>query len=214
MAAPTAAKVDHGAGAAATRPRSSARTAGHRHRQQRERLRRAGAPNPRRTAPIVELGPNVLTHRPALQRFQRAARRDDPGDFTEPVDVDGDWFNITCASSGPHNSATFASSFGGRDHYITPNDNFIAGEQCTVTILKDRIHDQDLDDSGPNTDTLPADYSWSFTVRHRDGAAVSGRACTRRWATPAPPAADPSNYLMEKPEFALSYNRDQAGRTG
>ena len=52
----------------------------HRHRQQRERLRRAGAPNPRRTAPIVELGPNVLTHRSALERHQRAARRDDPGD--------------------------------------------------------------------------------------------------------------------------------------
>ncbi len=28
--------------------------------------------------------------------------------FTEPVDVVGSWFDITCALSGPHNSATFA----------------------------------------------------------------------------------------------------------
>ena len=42
--------------------------------------------------------------------------------FTEPVDVAGAWFDITCAISGQHNSATTA--IDGLDHYITPNVNF------------------------------------------------------------------------------------------
>ena len=56
---------------------------------------------------------------------------------------------------------------------ITPNVNFAAGETCTVTIFKDQVHDVDTDDSVPDTDTLPADYVWSFTVATGDRAAVS-----------------------------------------
>ena len=83
--------------------------------------------------------------------------------FTEPVDVVGSWFDITCPS-GQHNDATFAVTDGSRTHVITPNLNFVAGEQCTVTIFKDQIHDQDTDDAGANTDSLPANYVWTFTV--------------------------------------------------
>ena len=164
-------------------------------------------PNPRRTAPIVELGPNVLTTDPRSNGFNAPRDATIQVTFTEPVDVDAAWFTLTCASSGAHYSATFAVSFGGRDHYITPNDNFIAGEQCTVTILKDRIHDLDLDDSGANTDTLPADYSWSFTVA--TGTEPPYPASVHiAMGNPSAAGSDPSNYLMEKPEFALSYNRD------
>src|SRR6185295_17982194 len=119
-------------------------------------------PAPRRTAPIVELGPMVLATDP------RGNGPNAPRDatiqitFTEPVDVVGAWFDITCAASGQHDDATFAGT--GRDHYITSNVNFIAGERCTVTVLKDQVHDTDLDDSAPNTDTLAADFVWSFTV--------------------------------------------------
>src|SRR5262249_19550561 len=130
--------------------------------------------------------------------------------FTEPVDVIGPWFDITCANSGQHNSATFAGTAAGKEHLITPSDNFVAGEMCTVTIFKDQIHDLDLDDSAPNTDTLPANYVWSFTV-------------STGTAPPEPPSEhllmgnpsgavasmdQPNNYLMEKPEYALSYSRD------
>src|SRR6185436_2893264 len=103
------------------------------------------APTPRRTAPIVELGPNVLSSDPRYNGINAPRDATIQVTFTEPVDVDPAWFTLTCAGSGPHTNATFAVGFGGRDHYITPNDNFIAAEQCTVTILKDRIHDQDMD---------------------------------------------------------------------
>jgi len=165
------------------------------------------APSPRRTAPIVELGPNVLATDP------RSNGTDAPRDatiqvtFTEPVDVDPAWFTLTCVTSGPHHSATFAVGFGGKDHYITPNDNFTAGERCTVTIVGNRVHDQDLDDSAPNTDTLPADYSWNFTVATGTEPPYPP-SVHLTMGNPTAAGSDPSNYLMEKPEFALSYNRD------
>ena len=164
-------------------------------------------PNPRRTAPIVELGPNVLTTDPRTNGVNAPRDATILVSFTETVDVDQAWFTLTCAASGAHQSATFAVSFGGRDHYITPNDNFTPGEQCTITIPKDRIHDQDLDDSGANTDTLPFDYSWSFTVA--TGTEPPDPASVHlTMGNPSDAGADPLNYLMEKPEFALSYNRD------
>ncbi len=167
-----------------------------------------GAPNPRRTAPIVELGPLVLSTDPRTNGFNAPRDASITVTFTEPVDVVGSWFDITC-TSGQHNSATFAG--GGQDHVITPNINFVAGEQCTVTIFKDQIHDQDTDDSGPNTDTLPSNYSWSFTVS--TGTAPPYPSSVHlAFGNPNGATADtgqPNNYLMEKPEYALSYNRDR-----
>ena len=92
--------------------------------------------------------------------------------FTEPVDVIGAWFDITCANSGQHNSATFAG--GGQNHYITPNVNFVAGEQCTVTIFKDQIHDQDLDDAGPEYRHAAGELRLVVHGFNRHGAAVPG----------------------------------------
>ena len=164
-------------------------------------------PSPRQTAPIVELGPNVLSTDPRFNGINAPRDATIQVTFTEPVNVDDAWFTLTCANSGQHHSATFAVSFGGRDHYITPNDNFTAGEQCAITILGNRIHDVDFDDSGANTDTLPADYSWSFTVA--TGTAPPYPASVHlAMGNPTNAGSDPSNYLMEKPEFALSYNRD------
>jgi DNA/RNA endonuclease G (NUC1) len=164
-------------------------------------------PNPRRTAAIVELGPNVLTTDPRGNGINAPRDATIQVTFTEPVEVDPAWFTLTCVSSGTHHNATFAIGFGGRDHYITPNDNFIAGEPCTVTILKNQIHDLDLDDSGANTDTLLADYSWSFTVA--TGTEPPYPASVHiAMGNPSAAGSDPSDYLMEKPEFALSYNRD------
>ncbi|HET7695424.1 MAG TPA: DNA/RNA non-specific endonuclease [Vicinamibacterales bacterium] len=168
----------------------------------------AGAAAPRRTAPIVELGPMVLGTDPGSNRINAARDATIQVMFTEAVDVAGAWYDITCAGSGPHNSATFAG--GGQAHYITPNSPFLPGEQCTVTIFKDQVADRDLDDSAPDTDTLPANYVWTFTV-------AAGTA------PPYPPSVhltmgnpsgaiasvgQPDDYLMEKPEFALAYNRD------
>lgn len=168
----------------------------------------AGPPAPLTTTMIVELGPQVIGTDP------RAAAGSVPRDatiqvtFTEPVDVTGAWFDITCTVSGQHDSATFAGT--ATDHYITPNVNFVAGERCTGTIFKDQVSDQDVDDVLPNTDHLPADYIWSFTIA--SGAAPPYPASVHlTMGRPSAAVADPGqpdDYLMEKPEYALSYNRD------
>ena len=169
-----------------------------------------GAPNPRRTAPIMEIGPAVLSRDPSVNGFNAPRDASITINFTEPVDVTGAWFHVACSLTGVHDDATVAEG-GPRTLVVTPNVNFVAGEQCTVTIFKDLVRDQDLDDAAPNTDTLPADAVWTFTV-------ATGTA------PPYPPDVHltmgnasgavfdlnvPNNYLMEKPEFALSYNRDR-----
>jgi endonuclease G len=167
----------------------------------------AGAPAPISTTPIVEIGPLVLATDPTLSGINAPRDATIEVQFTEPVDVFGQWFDINCAVTGPHNDAT--TSVNGTSHFITPNVNFQAGEQCAVRIFKDQVSDVDTDDSAPNTDHLPADYVWSFTVA--TGAAPPYTPDVHlTMGNPSGAVADvnqPNNYLMMKPEYALSYNR-------
>jgi hypothetical protein len=68
----------------------------------------AGAPNPRRTAPIVEIGPAVFGSDPRNNGSNAPRDASFTVNFTEPVDVVGNWFNINCATTGLHNDATVA----------------------------------------------------------------------------------------------------------
>jgi endonuclease G, mitochondrial len=165
---------------------------------------------PRRTAPIVELGPLVLSTNPRPSGVNAPRDATIQVTFTEPVFLSDDWFDITCASSGTHNSATLAISRGGQAFYVTPNDNFFAGEACTVTIYADQVSDQDDDDEEPNTDHLPADYVWSFRVSSGTAPPYppSVHLTFGNPSNAVPDIGVPNNYLMEKPEYALSYDRD------
>lgn len=171
-----------------------------------------GAPNPRRTAPIVELGPWVAGTDPISDGFNVPYDATMTVDFSEPVDVTGNWFDITCASSGQHNDATVASYNSSKGYHITPNTGFQFGEQCTVTIFHANVHDQDLDDSSPDTDTLFADHSWTFTVVAAGAPAPHPPSVHLALGNPSNAVADlqqGNNYLMEKPSFSLSYNKDK-----
>ncbi|HEX5875388.1 MAG TPA: DNA/RNA non-specific endonuclease [Pyrinomonadaceae bacterium] len=170
------------------------------------------AANPRRTAPIVELGPWVAGTEPIDNGFNAPFDATVTVDFSEPVDVVGNWFDITCANSGQHNSATVASFNSSKGFHITPNTGFQFGEQCTVTIFHANVHDQDLDDSSPNTDTLFANHVWTFTVVAAGAPAPHAPSVHLALGNPSNAVADLqqfNNYLMEKPSFSLSYNRDK-----
>jgi DNA/RNA endonuclease G (NUC1) len=91
--------------------------------------------------------------------------------------------------------------------------NFLPGESCSVTIFKDLVHDQDLDDAAPDTDTLRADFFWTFTVATGTAPPYTPDVHLTM-GNPSGATADlnlPNNYLMAKPEFALSYNRERGG---
>ena len=126
-------------------------------------------------------------------------------DFSKAVAVDGSWFDVTCANSGQHNSATVASYNGSTGFHITPNTSFQFGEQCTVTIFHNNVHDED-------TDTPVADFSWTFTVVAAGAPAPHPPDVHLTMGNPSHAVADlqqSDNYLMEKPSFALSYNSDK-----
>jgi DNA/RNA endonuclease G (NUC1) len=166
-----------------------------------------GAPTPRRTAPIVELGPFIFRTDPRANATTAPRDATIAVTFTEPVGVAGEWFDLSCTTTGRHTDATFAAS--GQAQYITPNVEFLPGEQCTVTVFKNQVFDLDTDDSGPDTDNLRADHTWTFTVATGTAppytADVHLALGNPNGATANP--AEPNNYLMEKAEFTLAYNR-------
>jgi DNA/RNA endonuclease G (NUC1) len=170
-----------------------------------------GAPNPnRRTTPIVELPPTTLSSDPRKNSNNAPRDASITVTFTEPVDVADGWFSISCATTGSHNSATVAPG-GSNGWIIIPNVNFQPGEQCSITVNKEFVHDSDLDDSLPNTDQLTSSYSATFTVAI--GAAPAYPADVHlTFGNPSGAATDlstPNNYLMIKPEYSLSYNKDR-----
>ncbi|MBY0495724.1 MAG: DNA/RNA non-specific endonuclease [Cyanobacteria bacterium] len=122
--------------------------------------------------------------------------------FNEPVTVDANPFDLTCAS-GQHNEHTMSAI--GRFIDITPNVPLTPGEICTMTIFADKVNDAD---GGP--DPLTADYSWSFTVAQNIAAPPYPPDVHLTFGDPTNAAAadppDPDNYLMVKPEYSLSYN--------
>nr|MDQ3283186.1 DNA/RNA non-specific endonuclease [Acidobacteriota bacterium] len=168
-----------------------------------------GSPNPRRTAVIMELGPAVLNTDPRLNASTAPKDASIIVTFTESVELSENWFDINCAQTGAHNSATLAG--GANQWVIIPNVNFRAGEQCTVTILKNGVHDTDLDDSAPNTDTMSNNFVYTFTVASGAAPAYSPDVHLTM-GNPSHAIHDvntPNNYLMVKPEYTLSYNRDR-----
>jgi len=175
-----------------------------------------GAPNPRRTTPIQEVGPSILTiDGTDSNAGSTTAPRDGSVtvNFSEAVDVDASWFTLTCATSGSHANATYASNSSKTTWVITPADNYTPGEQCTATVIAAAIHDSDTDDSTPGTDTPPADVQKVFTVTS-DGAGTTPENAAIHLAMGNPsnattdPVVQPNNFLISKPEYAESYSRD------
>jgi endonuclease G len=78
-----------------------------------------------------------------------------------------------------------------------------------VQIFKNLVTDVDTDD-GPNNDTLPNDFQASFTIA--TGTPVETAAVHLTMGNPTSAIdsfATPNNFLMAKPDFAMSYNRDK-----
>ena len=102
--------------------------------------------------------PAVTTTSPASGEANVAVDTNIGVTFSEPVDVAGSWFSISCGTSGAH-SAT--ASGGPLTFTLDPTSDFVLGETCTVTIFASQVTDQDVDDP-PNT--MAANRTWSFTT--------------------------------------------------
>lgn len=109
-------------------------------------------------AEAPDVAPAVQTTTPANNATGVAVDANVSITFTEPVDVSGSWFSISCASSGSH---TATASGGPTTFTLDPATNFVSNENCTVTVVAAQVTDQDTDDP---PDAMEADYVFSFTT--------------------------------------------------
>ena len=78
--------------------------------------------------------------------------------FSEPVNVTGTWFDLTCSVSGTVNGDVTG---GPTTFTINPAADLVAGETCTWTIVAANVSDQDANDP---PDTMAEDVTIDFTV--------------------------------------------------
>jgi DNA/RNA endonuclease G (NUC1) len=168
-----------------------------------------GAPNPRSSpgggGGGSEIAPFVSSTSPSNNATNVLVNANITVNFSEAVTVSGSWFNINCPS-GTH----AATVTGGPTSYtLNPTVDFANSEQCTVTITASLVSDQDANDP---PDQMLANKVWSFTtvgsggvVRDPNEHLVMGNPSGATFDV-----ANENNYLMKKPEYALSYNRSRA----
>lgn len=110
------------------------------------------------TVTDVDLAPTVTSTTPADGEAQAAVNANVTIAFSEPVNVAGTWFDITCSTSRAH-SATVSGS--GATRTLDPDSDFVDGDQCTVTIFAAGVTDADGNDP---PDNMTADFTVSFTA--------------------------------------------------
>ena len=124
----------------------------------------AATPAPRNTVSTfhtcpADLPPSVTSTSPANGAAGVAPGANVAISFTEPVDVTGSWYSISCGSSGSH---TATASGGPTTFTLDPDSDFVEGETCIVTIVAADVTDQDTIDP---PDAMAADYVFSFTTQ-------------------------------------------------
>ncbi len=123
----------------------------------------AGAPSPRNTA--SPLNPCASDSAPSVSdTFPNSGGTDFPIDgnltvtFSEPVNVTGNWYELTCSTSG---AVTAAVSGGPTAYTLNPDVTLVSTETCTLTIAAGLVTDQDTSDP---PDDMAADFLISFTA--------------------------------------------------
>jgi predicted extracellular nuclease len=107
---------------------------------------------------VTDNAPSVLSSTPANGAVDVPLNSNIVVSFSEEVDVAGDWFNLTCSTSGVHTAVVFG---GPTTFALDPDTDFVYGETCTLTVYAANVTDQDLIDP-PNN--MEADFTASFTA--------------------------------------------------
>ncbi len=76
--------------------------------------------------------------------------------FSEPVDVTGEWFRLSCAKGG---SISTTTSGGPLTFTATPTSALSPADTCTGTIVRRKVTDLDIQDP---PDQMAANFTWSF----------------------------------------------------
>jgi methionine-rich copper-binding protein CopC len=107
---------------------------------------------------VADAPPTVVSTTPANGTTGNAANTNVTITFSEPVNVVGGWFDITCSLSGNH-AATVTGTSPIASYVLDPAVNFTFGETCTVTITAANVTDNDAPMAN-----MAADYVFTFGV--------------------------------------------------
>ena len=123
----------------------------------------AATPTPRNTASPFgdcsgDVAPSIATRSPGDGASGVALDSNVTITFSEPVDVSGDWFAISCTGSLNHPAVVTG---GPTAFTLNPNADFAPGETCSVVVIGAQVTDQDTADP---PDRLAGNPSWSFTT--------------------------------------------------
>jgi predicted extracellular nuclease len=108
---------------------------------------------------VVDVPPAVNSTTPANNASGVPLNSDVVINFSEPVNVAGNWFTISCTSSGARDTTNTVVTGGPSSFTLNPNIDFTAGESCTATVAAAGVTDLD-----GTPDNLAADYIFSFTA--------------------------------------------------
>jgi len=108
--------------------------------------------------------PSVSSTVPASGASDVALSQNVTVTFSEPVNVSGSWFSLSCTTSGAH---TATVSGGPSTFTLDPDTNFANSETCTLTVYAAQVTDQDSNDP---PDTMTADFVTSFATTGPDSA--------------------------------------------
>ena len=106
---------------------------------------------------IPDDGPTAVRTSPANGSVDAAPGADITVTFSEPVNVVGSWFTISC-TSGPR---TAAATGGPTTFTLNPDADFASADSCGVTISAAAVTDQDAVDP---PDAMAADHTFTFGV--------------------------------------------------
>jgi hypothetical protein len=112
-----------------------------------------GAPDPHSSA---DQAPSVTSTTPTGGAAGVARDANVTIVFSEPVNVAGSWFTISCATSGAHSAVVTG---GPTTFTLDPDADFALDESCTVTVVAANVTDQDANDP---PDAMTANHAFSF----------------------------------------------------
>ncbi|HKG78708.1 MAG TPA: Ig-like domain-containing protein, partial [Pyrinomonadaceae bacterium] len=118
----------------------------------------------------VDAPPSVTNTTPANGASNQPANTDISITFSEPVNVTGNWFQISCTTSGTRNVADTVVTGGPTTFTINPAVDFGTNETCTVTVFAAQVSDQDTNDP---PDNMSADFVFSFSAADAAPAVLS-----------------------------------------
>jgi endonuclease G len=158
--------------------------------------------SPLNVCPAGDEAPEVFSTTPTNGEFNVNLDSNITISFDQLVNVTGNWFQISCGTSGIH---TATVTGGPAAFTLNPNTDFAGSEQCTLTVFAANVTDQDAQDP---PDNMAANYVFNFrTFVPRDPAEhmVMGNPTGATTDTSVP-----DNSLMMKNQYALSYNNSRA----